>query len=231
MLCGYRADHYFSAQLLVFFLPLLIGLLHIFGLSNRLPQRAIHPETGKISQGTIEEQTRLVYYTPAREEEEVGVSNSRNSLEELERLGDQLPNKDHRIQQAMSIPLPLSRAVSTHSNIHGNVTSTDANLTLAQQSAPTPRRKRLGLLFRMQKKRKGGDDLGKGNESILMGDTQTERSGRTKERSKYPLFPVSASHIQRRQAMALTDPVLDSVLFSYLPTEQAVQFAFVTLKS
>jgi hypothetical protein len=57
-----------KSQLVIFFLPLLIAVLNALGLSHRLPQRDIHPETGKIKQEDIEKYSRLVYFTPLLEE-------------------------------------------------------------------------------------------------------------------------------------------------------------------
>ena len=58
------------AFLIVCALPLLIMVLRALGLNHRLPQRELHPETGKIDQEEVDKRVKLVYYTPAEEDEE-----------------------------------------------------------------------------------------------------------------------------------------------------------------
>ncbi|SPO23704.1 uncharacterized protein UTRI_03769_B [Ustilago trichophora] len=60
------------AFLIVCALPLLIVVLRALGLNHRLPQRELHPETGKIDQEEVDKRLKLVYYTPAEEEEGQG---------------------------------------------------------------------------------------------------------------------------------------------------------------
>ncbi|KAJ9479432.1 Zinc finger containing protein [Pseudozyma hubeiensis] len=57
------------AFLIVCALPLLIMVMRALGLTHRLPQRELHPETGKIDQKEVDKRVKLVYYTPAEEEE------------------------------------------------------------------------------------------------------------------------------------------------------------------
>lgn len=59
------------AFLIVCALPLLIVIMRALGLQHRLPQGELHPETGKIDQSEVDKRAKLVYYTPA-EEDEVG---------------------------------------------------------------------------------------------------------------------------------------------------------------
>ncbi len=53
------------AFLIVCALPLLIVIMRALGLNHRLPQRELHPETGKIDQQEVDKRVKLVYYTPA----------------------------------------------------------------------------------------------------------------------------------------------------------------------
>ncbi|GAC97559.1 zinc finger containing protein [Pseudozyma hubeiensis SY62] len=59
------------AFLIVCALPLLIMVMRALGLTHRLPQRELHPETGKIDQMEVDKRVKLVYYTPAEEEDAV----------------------------------------------------------------------------------------------------------------------------------------------------------------
>lgn len=56
------------AFLIVCALPLLIVIMRALGLNHRLPQRELHPETGKIDQEEVDKRIKLVYYTPAEED-------------------------------------------------------------------------------------------------------------------------------------------------------------------
>ncbi|CDW99386.1 hypothetical protein [Sporisorium scitamineum] len=58
------------AFLIVCALPLLIVVMRALGLNHRLPQRELHPETGKIDQKEVDKRVKLVYYTPAEEDED-----------------------------------------------------------------------------------------------------------------------------------------------------------------
>lgn len=58
------------AFLIVCALPLLIMVMRALGLAHRLPQRELHPETGKIDQKEVDKRVKLVYYTPAEEEQD-----------------------------------------------------------------------------------------------------------------------------------------------------------------
>lgn len=59
------------AFLIVCALPLLIAILRALGLTHRLPQRELHPETGKIGQDEVDKRVKLVYYIAAKEDEDV----------------------------------------------------------------------------------------------------------------------------------------------------------------
>ena len=59
------------AFLIVCALPLLIMVMRGLGLTHRLPQRELHPETGKIQQNEVDRLVRLVYYTPEEATERV----------------------------------------------------------------------------------------------------------------------------------------------------------------
>lgn len=58
------------AFLIVCALPLLVVIMRALGLQHRLPQRELHPETGKIDQTEVDKRVKLVYYTPAEVDEE-----------------------------------------------------------------------------------------------------------------------------------------------------------------
>ncbi|GAC76039.1 hypothetical protein PANT_19c00073 [Moesziomyces antarcticus T-34] len=58
------------AFLIVCALPLLIVIMRALGLNHRLPQRELHPETGKIDQQEVDKRVKLVYYTPAEADDE-----------------------------------------------------------------------------------------------------------------------------------------------------------------
>ncbi len=58
------------AFLIVCALPLLIAVMRALGLTHRLPHRELHPETGKIGQDEVDKRVKLVYYTPAEEEDD-----------------------------------------------------------------------------------------------------------------------------------------------------------------
>ena len=107
------------AFLLTCALPLLIVLLRALGLTNRLPQRDIKPDTGKIEQHDVDRLLKLVYYTPAPEEDQVQsddpVHNAkRRSMEELERKRDTIAGLNAKSSivdtlYAAGIDLPPSR--------------------------------------------------------------------------------------------------------------------------
>lgn len=59
----------FLIFMIVFFLPLLIGILRALGLGHRIPQQGIRPSTGKVGKDEVDKVTKLVYYVPEEEPE------------------------------------------------------------------------------------------------------------------------------------------------------------------
>ena len=173
-----------SRQLVVFFLPLLIAILRSLGLANRLPQRSIHPETGKINQDTIDQQSRLVYFTPALDERE-HASSSREDLERLDVVADRRAVEEDVV--AIATPLPLSRTSSRHSKPPSN----------APTPAGPPGRKRLGLLFGFAKTARSPSEGETAGPSADDHGTTPSVSATTGETLKYPLYPVSGPAMQR----------------------------------
>ncbi|UZJ54785.1 hypothetical protein CBS101457_004105 [Exobasidium rhododendri] len=170
--------------LIVFFLPVLIAILRALGLASRLPQGGIHPETGKIAQDTIDEQSRLVYFTLAKEDEgeavlasERDARTSREDLEIITAQGMQEQSKDDDgITEAVITPLPLSRSTSMHKEHNAEPSS----------SPQRPRRKRVGVLFGFGRNSKVSDT----SSSTQKQDQKWDDS--TKPRLKYPIYPIPA---------------------------------------
>jgi hypothetical protein len=176
-------DVFLESQLLVFFLPLLLALLRALGLA--IPQRAIRPETGKIDQDDIEKQSSLVYFTLAKDEE----AEVRSSREDLERLDLKLEEEKivtEESREAVETPLPLSRTNTTQSKAPSQRTATPHTNT-------TPGRRRMGLLFGFARRRTD-EDQKRGSASKKTDDAKNQGGnpkGKSKERLKYPIYPVS----------------------------------------
>jgi hypothetical protein len=182
-------DAFDHIQLLVFFLPLLFSLLRALGLASHIPQRAIRPETGKIEQNAIDEQSKLVYFTLAKEEETEG----RSSREDLERFvagsTERILESEHN-REALEIALPISRAPSIQSKA-------PSQRTTLSRAPTTPRRRRLGLLmgFTRRRTRQEDDDQKQGSTSRLddgATDKDKTTTGKSKDRPKYPIYPIPA---------------------------------------
>ncbi|KAE8243718.1 hypothetical protein A4X13_0g6979, partial [Tilletia indica] len=78
------------ALAVIFFLPVVVFLLRLFGIADRLPQPDIQPEHKKISQETVD-QIPLVFYRPAEE-------------------GEEGTKEKSDVDEAAAVPLPPSRA-------------------------------------------------------------------------------------------------------------------------
>jgi hypothetical protein len=169
-------------QLIVFFLPLLIAILRAFGLANRLPQRGIHPETGKIAQNTIDEQSQLVYFTLAKEEGPestlADASTSRERLEEVTCCDRQQQGRgtDESIE-AINTPLPLSRSTTIQSKSQPEATSSALQ--------PPARKRRLGLLLGLGRKKKR-------NQESVVERNHSKAAEPSQARLKYPIYPIPA---------------------------------------
>lgn len=162
-------------------------MLRALGLANHLPQREIHPETGKIGQSTIDEESRLVYFTLAKEVSDGSLPRTdadRSSRDDLERL-DVDPeqdgiNVDQYMEAAAIRPLPPSRGPSRAPSIQSKAPS-HSSLT---SRTPTPRRKRLGLLFGFSKKAKEDGREERGSVKPV------EQGAKEALELEYPLYPV-----------------------------------------
>ncbi|KAK0554125.1 hypothetical protein OC846_002214 [Tilletia horrida] len=84
------------ALAVIFFLPVVIFLLRLFGIADRFGAGEIRPEHKKISQETVDDQIPLVFYRPAEEEEEGKKNITADNTVSLE--------------EAAGIPLPPSGA-------------------------------------------------------------------------------------------------------------------------
>lgn len=71
--------------LVVFFLPLFLVILRVLGITRRLPQPDIKPETGKVEKNEVDKVTKLVYYVDEDEWLRV-VRSSRQERSSLEQL-------------------------------------------------------------------------------------------------------------------------------------------------
>ncbi|KAK0559839.1 hypothetical protein OC844_004135 [Tilletia horrida] len=84
------------ALAVIFFLPVVVFLLRLFGIADRLPQPDIQPEHKKISQEIVDK-IPLVFYVPAKEDETSGDSSKAQA-------------EQAQLDEAAAVPLPPSRA-------------------------------------------------------------------------------------------------------------------------
>lgn len=158
------------------------------GLSHHLPQRQIHPETGKITQDEIEKHSKLVYYTPM----ESPVPNStapaeqqiiHSSLDDLRRFDDGLridENAPHEPPIGTKVPLPPSRTTTQQS---GNAdTSSHAGAHM-----PTSKFWRFGRIFKNSRQ---------ASSSGLDGVRNSDVTPVHKDEAMYPLYPVGTNDSQ-----------------------------------
>ncbi|CBQ73372.1 conserved hypothetical protein [Sporisorium reilianum SRZ2] len=88
------------AFLIVCALPVLIVIMRALGLTHRLPQRELHPETGKIDQKEVDKRVKLVYYTPAEEDED-GREGGDAISTQPDREGDEAVKSGEDAEEAM----------------------------------------------------------------------------------------------------------------------------------
>ncbi|PWN36407.1 uncharacterized protein FA14DRAFT_161136 [Meira miltonrushii] len=187
--------------LVVFFLPLLIACLSALGLSHRLPQRDIHPETGKISQDDIEKYSRIVYYTPAEGNEEkkaetitrapMSKADSRVNFLEGESADLALMNMGNKTGPAETSLTNANADVEAAVPESGSVeippqTPAEPQQGSDQKQQPQKRR-RLGRLIGLSRREESSASL-KTNKVEDAG--QSGIGGNIK--TKYPLYPIPA---------------------------------------
>lgn len=187
--------------LVVFFLPLLIACLSALGLSHRLPQRDIHPETGKISQDDIEKYSRIVYYTPAEGNEEkksetvarapISQADSRVNILDGESADLALMNMGNKTGPAeasnTNAKVGVEAAISEASNVDVQSHTPAENQQGSDQKQQPQKRRRLGRLIGLSRREESSaslktnkvDDIGQGGSA---GNIKT----------KYPLYPIPA---------------------------------------
>lgn len=188
--------------LVVFFLPLLIACLSALGLAHRLPQRDIHPETGKISQDDIEKHSRIVYYTPAEGNEEkkseailnapINKADSKVNVLDGESADLALMNMGNKTGQAetsfvntnadVEAALPDSTVeVPTHATVETQQGSEQ------KQQPQQQKRRRLGRLIGLSRREESSASL----RTNKMEDT-CQSGGGGSFKTKYPLYPIPA---------------------------------------
>lgn len=190
-----------APQLVVFFLPLLIAILSALGLSHRLPQRDIHPETGKISQDDIEKHSKLVYYTPAESNAEEKLVRSNSEVPEQQdanvRRGQRsfAPSTSTDAEIAVQTPLPLSRSPSVKEQTGGSFRAPDRTSTQTDE-VPQSKRRRIGRLIGLSRRTASGASPHAGTQkeksNVIAGLSAPRRQhGETNLGSvRYPLYPV-----------------------------------------
>lgn len=171
--------------------------MRALGLGHRIPQRRIHPETGKVTQKLVDEKSKLVYFTPAEKASDsddggLHLSNGNDSRVELERKVDvQSPTETVPVE-ALQTRLPSSRRTSVDFQSSSAASRLDSSSRIKDDDSIIGKaagRKRLGLLLgwtrvaRGRGTRRPNDDKSANN--LAEGSTSTPKL-------KYPLYPLPA---------------------------------------
>ncbi|KAJ1026869.1 hypothetical protein NDA16_002165 [Ustilago loliicola] len=96
------------AFLIICALPLLIVVMRALGLQHRLPQRELHPETGKIDQTEVDKRVKLVYYTPAEKDDEQTQGSADQAAEGAVQHNDPRKNRYRAHHKLLLDPLVVS---------------------------------------------------------------------------------------------------------------------------
>ncbi|CAO1628101.1 unnamed protein product [Sympodiomycopsis kandeliae] len=177
----------FLIFMVVFFLPLLLSILSALGLQNRLPTRRIRPETAKVDKSDVDKVTKLVYYTPAVEEDP--------TTDREQETTTATAGNDAIQAQSQTQPHNHSAPPLTTPTLSANEAGGDSMRPLSP-SSPTWRHRLLGSLlpFRRNQHHKSNNHHSSASSAISSSNTpNTATSISTLSPPtglKYPLHPI-----------------------------------------